>query len=314
MLSSALLLDTPHFRVRDVVCAHGRGPWAPVEISARSAIVFPRHGAFRRRGRFGEEVIEPGVAYFQRAGEEEEFAHPHHGGDRCTSITVDDTMLAALLGGDPTLPAGLATTTAAAAPRERASCPGCGFRTANNAPAESPPPGRVAGGLAVAALAARPVATSPTVDLNHRLLAIRREEVAAAEERTLRLVASVLSQVATGRVAAGRPATARARRRAADDAREALAANPALTLAEVARLVAVSPHHLSRVFRDEVGVSVSTYRRRLRIRAALERLSGGEADLARLAADAGFADHAHLTREMRSLLGLTPSQLRARWA
>ncbi|WP_372518087.1 helix-turn-helix domain-containing protein [Solirubrobacter ginsenosidimutans] len=48
----------------------------------------------------------------------------------------------------------------------------------------------------------------------------------------------------------------------------------------------------------------------LRVRAALERLSGGEQDLARLAADAGFADHAHLTREMRALLGLTPSALK----
>lgn len=64
---------------------------------------------------------------------------------------------------------------------------------------------------------------------------------------------------------------------------------------------------------DEVGVPVSTYRRRLRARAALERLSGGETDLARLAADAGFADHAHLTHELRALLGATPSALRARW-
>jgi AraC-like DNA-binding protein len=60
-------------------------------------------------------------------------------------------------------------------------------------------------------------------------------------------------------------------------------------------------------------VPVSTYRRRLRVRAALERLSGGESDLARLAADAGFADHAHLTREMRALLGTTPSALRTAW-
>src|SRR4051794_11978718 len=109
MLSSALLLDTPYFRVRDVVCAHGRGPWAGVEVPSRSAIVFARHGAFRRRGRFGVEVVEPGVAYFQRAGEAAEFAHPHHGGDRCTSIAIDDALLSTLLGGDPTLPAGLAT-------------------------------------------------------------------------------------------------------------------------------------------------------------------------------------------------------------
>jgi transcriptional regulator GlxA family with amidase domain len=61
------------------------------------------------------------------------------------------------------------------------------------------------------------------------------------------------------------------------------------------------------VFRDEVGVSVSYYRRQLRLRRALEGLDGS---LARVAADAGFADHAHLTREARALLGRTPSELR----
>ena len=50
-------------------------------------------------------MIEPGIAYFQRAGEEEEFAHPHDGGDRCTSVGLSDTLVAALLGGDPALPA-----------------------------------------------------------------------------------------------------------------------------------------------------------------------------------------------------------------
>ena len=40
----------------------------------------------------------------------------------------------------------------------------------------------------------------------------------------------------------------------------------ALGLVELGRLVGASPHHLSRVFRDEVGVPVSLYRRRLRLR------------------------------------------------
>src|SRR5688500_1323226 len=104
MLSSAQLLLTPHVHVRDLVCAHCRGGWGGVELAGRSAIVFPRRGSFRRRGCQGEEVLEPGVAYFQRGGEEEEFAHPHEGGDRCTSIGVSDAVLASLLGGDPTLP------------------------------------------------------------------------------------------------------------------------------------------------------------------------------------------------------------------
>lgn len=262
MLSSTLLLDTRLLRVRDVQCAHSRGPWAAVETSDHSAIVFAHRGAFRRRGWHGEEVIEPGVAYFQRAGEDEEFAHPHAGGDRCTSIAVDDALLASLLGGEPELPA-------------------------------------------------RAVPTTPRDDLVVRALAASAsDDDAAVEERVLGLVASVLAAVVPKRVAAGRPATAHARRRAADDAREALAHDPSLALVELARLVAVSPHHLSRVFREQVGVPVATYRRRLRLRAALERI--GESSLARVAADSGFADHAHLSREARALLGTTPSALERR--
>jgi AraC-like DNA-binding protein len=108
-------------------------------------------------------------------------------------------------------------------------------------------------------------------------------------------------------VAPARPAPPRPRPRRADDAREALAADPALRVTDLARLTSVSPHHLSRVFRAEVGVPLATYRRWLRLRSALERL--GEANLARVAAEAGFADHAHLTREARALLGRTPTAL-----
>src|SRR4051794_3312753 len=250
MLSSAALLTTPDLSVRDLQCAHGRGGWSETEVSRRSAIIFARRGSFRRRGTHGDEVIEPGVAYFQRAGEEEEFAHPHDGGDRCTSVGVSDTLLASLLGGDPALPARL-------------------------------------------------VPTSPHEDLIARLP--RREE------DVIGLVAGVLAAAAPERVAAGRPATAHARRRAASDAREALAHDPSLGVLDLARLVAISPHHLSRVFRAEVGLSITAYRRRLRLRAALERIEEGV--LARVAADAGFADHAHLTREVRALLGTTPSAL-----
>jgi AraC-like DNA-binding protein len=113
------------------------------------------------------------------------------------------------------------------------------------------------------------------------------------------------------RVASGRPATAAARRRLAVAAREALTADPgALGLGDLARLVGASPHHLSRVFQAETGVSLSRFRNRLRVRRALERLAAGETSLARLAADLGFADHAHLTRTVREQLGHTPTQLR----
>ena len=76
------------------------------------------------------------------------------------------------------------------------------------------------------------------------------------------------------------------------------------------RIPGVSAHHLSRIFRAAAGHTMSRHRMRLRARAALERLAGGERSLARLAADLGFADQSHLCRVIRSETGQTPSALR----
>jgi AraC-like DNA-binding protein len=248
MLTSTPLISSPSLRVHDVRCAHPPVAWSGTEAGARSAVVFARSGVFRRRARHGEDVIEPGVAYLQRAGEEDEFAHPH-GGDACTAIRVSDELLASLIA-EPVLPAGVIATTA----RE---------------------------------------------DLVLRTL--------RGEDEAVALLVSVFGRVVPARVASGRPSTAAARRALAADAREALAIDPGMGLVELGRLVGASPHHLSRVFREQVGVPVSSYRRRLRLRRALEGLDGS---LARVAADAGFADHAHMSREARALLGVTPSELR----
>ena len=76
-------------------------------------------------------------------------------------------------------------------------------------------------------------------------------------------------------------------------------------------MLAVSPHHLSRIFRAGTGHTISRHRMRLRTRSALERLAAGEQNLARLAAELGFADQSHLVRVTSAELGRTPSALRA---
>jgi AraC-like DNA-binding protein len=48
----------------------------------------------------------------------------------------------------------------------------------------------------------------------------------------------------------------------------------------------------------------------VRVRNAIERIADGEQSLARLAADPGFADHAHLTRAVKRETGAPPSRLR----
>jgi AraC-like DNA-binding protein len=165
-------------------------------------------------------------------------------------------------------------------------------------------------------LPGEPLPSDAATDLQQRLLlaAVVRGDAGDVAELVVNLASSVLARSAPKRVDSGRPTTATARRRLVAEAREALVENPRAGVIELSRRVAVSPHHLSRVFKAETGLTISQYRNRLRARLALERLSAGEPCLARLAADLGFADHAHLARVLRRELGATPSGLRDRLA
>lgn len=156
------------------------------------------------------------------------------------------------------------------------------------------------------------VPTTTALDVAHRrlLAATRAADASEVTERVTQVVSSLLEQVHPARVEAGRPATVASRARLVADAREALTADLSLSLVELARLVAVSPHHLSRIFKAHSGETVTRYRNRLRCRVALERLAAGHADLSGLASELGFADHAHLSRTIRGEVGVPPSQLR----
>jgi AraC-like DNA-binding protein len=159
----------------------------------------------------------------------------------------------------------------------------------------------------------RPLVASSEIDLEHRLLlaaARRGDDPHELVERAIALAAHALEQHDPRPVAAGRPSTAYARRVLVAETREALADDPQRSLPQLARELAVSPHHLSRIFSSETGTTISRHRMRLRVRAAMERLADGERDLARLAAVLGFADQSHLCRTVRSETQLTPSALR----
>jgi AraC-like DNA-binding protein len=79
----------------------------------------------------------------------------------------------------------------------------------------------------------------------------------------------------------------------------------------LARVLGVSPFHLSRVFSAHAGMSLTRYGTRVRASRALARIGDGERDLARLAADLGFADQAHLIRTAEAEFGRPPGALRA---
>jgi AraC-like DNA-binding protein len=86
-----------------------------------------------------------------------------------------------------------------------------------------------------------------------------------------------------------------------------------LPVAETSRAVALGDRHLRRRFHDAVGYGPKTLQRIMRLRRFLALASAMPApDLARAAAEAGYADQSHLTRECGELAGLTPAALLAR--
>jgi AraC-like DNA-binding protein len=86
-------------------------------------------------------------------------------------------------------------------------------------------------------------------------------------------------------------------------------ADPAARAEYVAAEVGLSARQLRRRFHDTVGYGPKTLQRVLRFRQFLARIDAGDTDLAAIAAGAGYADQAHLTRECAEMAGLTPAVL-----
>jgi AraC family transcriptional regulator len=133
-----------------------------------------------------------------------------------------------------------------------------------------------------------------------RLAITHASEQLEAEEQALHLLAAL---------AAAPPLRATPR---VQEVRELLAARPTQrwTLTDIGLAVHASPYHLARQFRAATGQTIARHLLGLRLALALDRLQEGEDDLARLAADLGFAGHSHFTERFRRAYGTTPSQAR----
>jgi AraC-like DNA-binding protein len=93
-----------------------------------------------------------------------------------------------------------------------------------------------------------------------------------------------------------------------------LLCRPQAQAGDVAARLGVGERQLLRRCRAAVGYGPATLRRVLRFRRFVSRVDAGEGrpggpDLAWLAADTGYADQAHLTRECVRLAGLPPAAL-----
>ena len=82
-----------------------------------------------------------------------------------------------------------------------------------------------------------------------------------------------------------------------------------IDVATLAHMTKRSQFHFSRVFRRSVGVSPYRYIVYLRLRRAVELIREDRLGLAEIAASTGFADQSHLSRWVRRVHGVSPTQL-----
>jgi AraC-like DNA-binding protein len=84
--------------------------------------------------------------------------------------------------------------------------------------------------------------------------------------------------------------------------------NPRVPITDLGRELAVSERQLRRRVSAAVGYGPRRLARVLRLQRALDAARAGD-ELARVAAEAGFADQAHFTNDCRELAGIPPSAL-----
>jgi AraC-like DNA-binding protein len=161
-----------------------------------------------------------------------------------------------------------------------------------------------------------PIMTTPAIDLRHRELVValsRGIERFEVDERLAELVGALAERAVPGRFTARRRATRANHRRVVQQAREAIVADPASAdFVDLARTLGHTRFHVSRVFSQVTGMTLSQFRNRVRVAIAFDRLADGYENLALLSADLGFSDQSHLSRVVRTYAGERPSELRRR--
>jgi len=158
-------------------------------------------------------------------------------------------------------------------------------------------------------------AVAPATLAAHQTLrvAIRdgRASALEIEETSLSILRSVFKREKVS-ACPMRESTIKSRQRLVNETKLVLASRPTepMTLSALARTVASSPFHLSRVFRQEVGMPIHQYVLRLRLALALDRLANGARDLSPLALELGFSSHSHFATLFKRTFGAPPSAFR----
>ena len=87
-----------------------------------------------------------------------------------------------------------------------------------------------------------------------------------------------------------------------------------LSLGDLATPAGVSPAHLTRLFRAEMGLTATDYLRRCRLERALHLLTRSDVPIKEVACEVGIPDLHAFNKAIRRGYGLSPRELRARGA
>lgn len=83
-----------------------------------------------------------------------------------------------------------------------------------------------------------------------------------------------------------------------------------IKLADLAELLGISESHLSRRFKQAIGMTPYQYLLQQRIERAKQLLKAGDCSIMDIALMCGFNSHSHLSKQFRQLTGITPKDYR----
>jgi AraC-like DNA-binding protein len=86
------------------------------------------------------------------------------------------------------------------------------------------------------------------------------------------------------------------------------ASNP--TIDEIAAAASIHPVHLSRIFRRHFRCTIAEYIRCLRAELACSALAKSNKSLIEIAAECGFSDQSHFSKNFKRIMNVTPAEYR----
>lgn len=242
------------------------------EVPDNFEIVLPRSGAYQRRDARGVSLADPNNILFFNRGEPYDISHPIQGGDKSTVFVVAPSLLFEIA-------------------------------QAHNPAVEDDP---------------RTIFPRSHFAFNSRLQffqyrLLRGTDSADALEIEEEIIAAVDEMLRVHYQTRPAPRNNPDRAEQVHAVKTFLNANVRadLLLEDISSAVHLSPFHLCRVFKREVGMTIHQYVHRLRLFNAAERmLENPVTRLDVLALDFGFANHGHFSVAFRKMFGINPSEFR----